>query len=139
MRILGLDIGTVRIGVAVSDDMGWTAQPLSVIRRRSEEADLDILAELVESCDVGEIVVGLPRNMDGSIGEMARYVREFRDKLGRRLDLPIHEWDERLSSVAAERVLLEGKVRRRKRKEVIDKVAAAYILQGFLDSRSRGD
>ncbi len=136
MRILGIDIGTVRIGVALSDAMGWTAQPLEVIRRTRPENDLDRLAELAALHDVEEIVIGLPYNMDGSAGPMAALAREFALKMQERLGLPVREWDERLSSAAAERALLEGDVRRNKRKQVIDKVAAAIILQGYLDHKA---
>ncbi len=136
MRILGIDIGTVRIGVALSDAMGWTAQPLEVIRRTRPENDLDRLAELAALHDVEEIVIGLPYNMNGSAGPMAALAREFALKMQERLGLPVREWDERLSSAAAERALLEGDVRRNKRKQVIDKVAAAIILQGYLDHKA---
>jgi len=135
MRILGLDIGTVRIGVALSDEMGWTAQPLEVIRHTSDENDIEEIRKIVEEYGVDSIVVGLPMNMDGSIGPMAEKIRKINEKLEQNFDIPIIEWDERLSSVAVERVLLEGDVRRDKRKLVVDKMAASYILQGYLDSK----
>lgn len=138
MRILGLDLGTVRLGVAVSDEMGWTAQPLTVIKHRGEKEDLDAIAEIIEEYGVGELVVGLPTNMNGSIGPMAEKALKFMDELRQRFDLPVHQWDERLSTVAVERTLLDADVRRNKRKKVIDKMAASYILQGYLDLRSGG-
>ncbi len=136
MRVLGLDPGTVRLGVALSDAMGWTAQPLEVVRVGKVGEELDRIAQLIEEHNVSEIVVGLPLNMDGSEGPKALESRQLIEKLQVRFELPIHAWDERLTTVAAERALLEGDVRRDKRKNVIDKVAAAYMLQGFLDHRS---
>lgn len=135
MRILGLDLGSVRIGVALSDEMGWTAQPLTVLAHRGEEQDLAAVRELVATHGVTEIVVGLPRHMNGTEGEMALKARAFADGL-RAAGLVVHEWDERLSTAAAERMLVQADLSRKKRKAVVDKVAAAYILQGFLDSRA---
>lgn len=137
MRILGLDFGTVRLGVALSDEMGWTAQPLEVIKRSDNGDELDSLARIVEEYNVDEIVIGMPFNMDGTVGPMAEAVREFAEDLKSRFELPVREWDERLSSKAAERVLIEGNIRRKKRKTLIDKVSAAMILQGYLDSGDR--
>lgn len=134
MRILGLDVGTVRIGVALSDEMGWTAQPLETIKHTTEEKDIIEIDKLVKQYSVEKIVVGLPKNMNGSIGEMAEKIKKFNEKLETELGLPVIEWDERLSSVAVERVLIEGDVSRNKRKQVVDKMAASYILQGYLDS-----
>ncbi len=134
MRIGALDVGDRRIGVAVSDELGLTAQGLSVVRRTNLEADMRALRECFEPYTPTTIVVGLPRNMNGSEGPQAGKVRRFATDLEQSLGLPLVFWDERLSTVAAERVLIEGNVRRAKRKHVIDKVAAVVILQGYLDS-----
>jgi putative Holliday junction resolvase len=138
MRILGLDMGTVRIGIALSDEMGWTAQPLTVLKHTDDDADLAAISELVREHNVTEVVIGLPRNMNGSEGPMAQKVLAFAARLRTETGLTVHEWDERLSTSAAERMLVEVDLSRKKRKAVIDKVAAAYILQGFLDSRGGG-
>ena len=135
MRILGLDVGTVRVGVALSDELGLTAQPLTVVSLRHEESGFRELVRLAETYQVEEIVCGLPINMNGTIGSSAERVRAFIEKLGALVRVPIQEWDERLTTAQAERVLIEGGVRREKRKEVVDKVAAVLILQGFLDWR----
>ena len=135
MRYLGIDFGTQRIGLALSDEMGWTAQPHSVLKHTSLEKDLDALAEIVRENDVGHIVIGLPRHMSGAEGEMAAMARNFADAAGQRFGLPVEFMDERLSSMAAERALIEGGVKRDKRRGVVDKVAAALILQTYLDSK----
>jgi len=137
MRILGLDFGSKVIGVAISDDLTITAQPLTSIRRISLEKDLSSILELVAGYQVEEVVVGLPINMNGTKGESARKAEAFIEKLQGRLSFKIIPWDERMTTMAAERALLEGDVSRRKRRKVIDQVAAALILQGYLDSRSR--
>ncbi|OIQ58534.1 putative holliday junction resolvase [Moorella thermoacetica] len=133
MRIMGLDVGTKTIGVALSDPLGWTAQGLTTIRRRSLAADLAALKELVRRYGVEELVVGLPRNMNGSLGPQAEAVRAFARRLQAEVGLPVHFFDERLTTVAAGRVLLEADLSRRRRRQVIDQVAATYILQGYLD------
>lgn len=133
MRIMGLDVGTKTIGVALSDPLGWTAQGLTTIRRRSLAADLAALKELVRRYGVEELVVGLPRNMNGSLGSQAEAVRAFARHLQAEVGLPVHFIDERLTTVAAGRVLLEADLSRRRRRQVIDQVAATYILQGYLD------
>lgn len=137
MRILGLDFGSKVIGVAISDELTITAQPLTSIRRISLEKDLSSILEIVAGYQVEEVVVGLPINMNGTKGESARKAEAFIEKLQGRLSSKIIPWDERLTTMAAERALLEGDVSRRKRRKVIDRVAAALILQGYLDSRSR--
>ncbi|MBP1904840.1 putative Holliday junction resolvase [Paenibacillus turicensis] len=137
MKILGLDYGDRRIGVSISDDLGWTAQGLEVIERRKEGQDLLRIAELVKQYEVEEIVVGLPKNMNGTIGPRGELCQAFASELSEKLQLPIHLWDERLSTVAAERTLLEADVSRKKRKGVVDKLAAALILQNYLDSKSK--
>lgn len=134
LRWMGLDVGERTIGVAVSDPLGITAQGVEVIRRRTPEADFARLAELVRTYDVGGIVVGLPRNMNGTLGPRGEAARAFAAECRTRLQLPVREWDERLSTVAAERSLLEADVSRAGRKRVIDMIAATIILQNFIDS-----
>ncbi len=136
MRIGGLDVGDRTIGVAVSDELGLTAQGLEVIRRRSPEEDLARLGEIARQYDVARWVVGMPRNMNGSYGPRSELTREFMQRLAEHSGLPVEAWDERLSTMAAERVLLEADVSRARRRKVIDKMAAAVILQGYLDSRT---
>ncbi len=135
MRILGLDLGEKNIGVAVSDQLGWTAQGLESIRSNGQvDADLDKINVVVQKYEVEKIIVGLPRNMDGSYGPQAKKALKYAKLLNKRLDLPVETWDERLSTVAAQRVLIEADVSRKKRRRVVDKMAAAIILQGYLDS-----
>lgn len=135
MRILGLDVGEKTIGVAVSDPMGWTAQGVTVIRRTTLERDLTSLHDLVREYQVETFVVGLPRRTDGSYGPETDKIYQFGSELKRKFTLPVEYWDERFSTVAAERILLEGDVSRAKRRQVIDKVAATVILQAYLDSK----
>ena len=137
MRTLGLDVGTKTVGVALSDELGITAQSLKVLRRRNLKEDVGQLAALVREHEVSRIVIGLPLNMDGTEGPRAAASRSFGQTLSDRLALPVEYWDERLSTVAAERVLLEADLSRKKRKQVIDQLAAAYILQGWLDAQER--
>jgi len=136
LRIGGLDVGDKTIGVALSDELGWTAQGLEVIRRRSAEHDFTRLAAIAKQYGVQSWVVGMPRNMNGTYGPRAEFTRAFMAQLSERVGLPVESWDERLTTVAAQRALLEADVSRAKRRQVIDKVAAAVILQGFLDSQS---
>lgn len=138
MRWMGLDYGDKTIGVAVSDEMGWTAQGIEVIRRKSPEEDLERIRTLVETYGVDELVVGFPRNMNGSVGPRGEICKEFAETLRRKLQLPVHLWDERLTTAEAERMLIKADVSRKKRRQVIDKMAAALILQGFLDSKPKG-
>lgn len=137
MRIIGLDVGEKTIGVALSDGLGLTAQGVEVIRRASRAQDIARLQELIEANDVSQIVVGLPKNMDGSIGARAQTCQSFALELEKALGLPVILWDERLTTVAAERTLLSADVSRKKRKQVIDKLAASLILQAFLDAQRR--
>ncbi|MFY0529226.1 Holliday junction resolvase RuvX [Archangium gephyra] len=142
MRTLGLDYGTKTIGVAASDGLGLTAQTVTTIRRTNLKADLAALKELVREYEADRFVVGLPLNMDGSEGPRAEATRKFVEALTEVLGLPVELWDERLSTVAAQRTLLEADVSRAKRREVIDQMAAQFILQGWLDARrppSSGD
>lgn len=138
MRIMALDVGTKRIGVAMSDELLLTAQGADTIRRTSTDADMGIIKKMVGENDVSEIVVGLPVNMNGTLGPKAREVAEFAEGLKRLVSVPVTSWDERLTTVQAERVLLEADVSRAKRKGSIDKIAAQIILQSYLDSRKRG-
>ena len=133
MRIMGLDFGSKTIGVAVSDALLWTAQGVKTIRR--SKAELDELRELIRDYEVNEIVLGYPRNMNGTMGPRCELTDEFAKVLRQEFELPVELWDERLSTVAAQRTLLEGDVSRAKRKLVIDKMAAVFILQGYLDRR----
>lgn len=140
MRILGLDFGSKTIGVAVSDPFGWTAQGLEIIRREDENNLKKSIARIQEICkeySVETIVLGYPKNMNNTLGERVEKTEAFKKRLEREIKLPIELWDERLSTVAAERSLLEADISRAKRKKVIDKQAAVFILQGYLDSKSR--
>lgn len=133
MRIMGLDVGEKRIGIAISDELGWTAQGHSVLQRGKLGADLEHLGRLCSELGVETIVVGFPRNMNGTVGAKAEEIMEFGRLLRDTLGLPVEYWDERLTTVAATRTLLEANVSRQKRKGVIDKLAAVNILQGYLD------
>lgn len=137
MRVLGLDVGTKTIGVAISDEMGWTAQGIETIKINAERNELGFarIKELVNEYNVEQIVIGLPKNMNGTIGERGLACQDFADKLHTFLTLPCTLWDERLSTMAAEKMLISADVSRKKRKKVIDKVAAVVILQGYLDSK----
>ncbi len=134
MRILALDHGTVRIGLAVSDEMKLFAQPLDYLPAEPFAEFVQQLKSIVKEKEVDLIVVGMPRNMDGSYGPAAQRVREFVIALKEAVPMPIRTWDERLTSVTANRLLSEGNVRGEKRKEKVDKVAAAVLLQSYLDS-----
>ncbi|MHA3976534.1 Holliday junction resolvase RuvX [Halovulum sp. GXIMD14794] len=131
--LMGLDLGTKTIGVAVSDGRLSVASPLQTVKRKKFGADADALQALIEGRQIGGLVLGLPRNMDGTEGPRAQSTRAFARNFTARHPIPVMLWDERLSTVAAERALLEADASRRRRAEVIDHVAAAVILQGFLD------
>jgi len=131
--LIGLDLGTKTIGVAVSDQLGSIATPVSTIRRKKFGLDAQALLEIMSERNIGGMVLGLPRNMDGSEGPRAQATRAFARNFTRLCDLPLTYWDERLSTVAAERALLEADTSRARRAELIDHVAAGYILQGALD------
>ena len=131
--IMGLDLGTKTIGVAVSDTLRSVASPLETVRRTKFTADAMALEAMIAKRDIRAVILGLPLNMDGSEGPRIQSTRAFARNLARRIDLPITFWDERLSTVAAERALLEADTTRKRRAEVIDHVAAGYILQGALD------
>ena len=137
IRIMGLDFGSKTVGVAVSDPLGITAQGIEIVRRTSENKLRKTLArieELVTEYEVTEIVLGFPKNMNNTIGERAEKSLAFKEMLERRTGLPVVMWDERLTTVSAERTLIENKVRREDRKKYIDQIAAVFILQGYLDS-----
>jgi len=135
-RVLALDIGTKRIGVAISDELGWIAQPMTVIKRKSDEQVLRRIEEIVKKNEVSEIVVGLPLTLRGEIGKSACMVLAFVEKLKEYLHIPIITWDESFSSAQAEKALIQADISRLKRKKVIDKIAAALILESFLKARS---
>ncbi len=132
-RLMGLDLGTKTIGLALSDITRTIATPLQTIRREKFITDIEILLQLAKEHDVSALVIGLPFNLDGSEGPRAQATRAFARNLGQHTELPLVFWDERLSTVAVERTLLEADASRKRRAEVIDKMAAAYILQGALD------
>ena len=137
MRIMGLDFGSKTVGVAVSDSLLITAQGVEIIRRKEENKLRRTLArieELILEYQVEEIVLGYPKNMNNTLGERVQRTEEFREKLEKRTGLEVVMWDERLSTVSAVEVLKEGNVRRENRKNYVDKIAASFILQGYLDS-----
>ncbi len=138
MRIMGLDFGSKTVGVAISDPLGITAQGVEIIRRKEENKLRQTYArieELIVAYQVEAIVLGLPKNMNATEGERAQLTREFRDGLERRTGLPVTMWDERLTTVAADKAMMEAGIRREHRKDYVDMIAASLILQGYLDSR----
>ena len=137
MRVLAIDPGTVRIGLALSDPSGTIAQPLSVLKRRSETEDLQALVDVVKRHDVDQIVVGLPRTMDGRLEAAAQDAQAFGEEVRRATGRPVAYWDERLTTVAAERYLIEQGKRRGKRRQEVDRMAATLMLQGYLDYQRR--
>jgi len=139
LRILAIDPGSVRLGLALSDPSGTIAQPLSVLSRRSEAEDLKALVDLVARHDVGAIVIGLPRMMDGRLEAAAQEAQAFGTRVEQATGRPVAYWDERLTTVAAERYLIEQGKRRSKRRQEVDRMAATLLLQGYLDyQRGRG-
>ena len=140
IRIMGLDYGSKTVGVAISDPLGLTAQGIEIIRRTSENKLRRTLArieELVREYEVTTIVLGFPKNMNNTVGERGEKSLEFKEMLERRIGIPVIMWDERLTTVSANRTLMESGVRREDRKEYVDMIAAVYILQGYLDSLER--
>ena len=138
MRIMGLDFGSKTVGVAISDPLLITAQGIEIIRRKDENKLRQTLArieELIVEYEVSKIVLGFPKNMNDTLGERAALSLEFQDKLERRTGLPVVMWDERLTTVAADKAMMEAGIRREDRKEYVDKIAAVFILQGYLDRR----
>jgi putative holliday junction resolvase len=138
MRVMGLDVGSKTVGVAISDELGWTAQGLETLKINEEENSFGFeqLGKLIQEYGVEKVVVGLPKNMNGSIGPRGEASQKFAKELETRFGISAILWDERLTTMAAERVLLEADVSRKKRKKVIDKMAAVMILQGYLDSKN---
>ncbi|NQD65495.1 Holliday junction resolvase RuvX [Bacillus haikouensis] len=137
MRVMGLDVGSKTVGVAISDALGWTAQGIETVRINEDEGEfrIDRIKELAEEYEVESVIVGLPKNMNNTIGPRGEASKAYGELIQSELALPVKYWDERLSTMAAERVLLEADVSRKKRKKVIDKMAAVMILQGYLDSQ----
>ncbi len=139
MRIMGLDFGSKTVGVAVSDALLMTAQGVEIIRRKEENKLRQTLArieELIVEYEVEEIVLGLPKHMNGTEGVRVELTEEFKEKLERRTGLPVTFWDERLTTVSADRTMMEAGIRRENRKDYVDMLAATFILQGYLDRRS---
>jgi len=139
MRIMGLDFGSKTVGVAISDPLLITAQGITIIRRERENKLRQTLAQieaLIEEYKVSEIVLGNPKHMNADLGERAELSAQFKEMLERRTGLPVVLWDERLTTVAAEKAMMEAGIRREHRKEHVDKIAAVLILQGYLDYRS---
>jgi putative Holliday junction resolvase len=138
MRVMGLDLGTKTVGVAISDALQLTAQGIETITRNKENQLRQTLArieQLILEYEVTEIVLGLPKHMNNDMGDRAEFSLEFKDKLERRTGLPVALWDERLTTVSADRVMMESGVRREDRKQFVDKIAATIILQGYLDRK----
>ena len=139
-RVLGLDVGEKRIGMAISDPMGWSAQPIETLHRTKLEKDLDQIQKWVDHYKAKKIVVRLPKNMNGTVGPQGEDTKEFAELLKNHLNSEIEFifWDERLSSRSAERILIEGNVSRKNRKGLIDTVAAVIILQNYMDAQPKG-
>ncbi|MBN3038861.1 MAG: Holliday junction resolvase RuvX [Candidatus Omnitrophica bacterium] len=135
MRILALDVGEKNIGLAISDELGWTAQGLPTLRYQENTEALLEITNVVKENNVSEIVVGMPINMDGSLGKKAKEVVSFLESLQKEVSVPIKLWDERMSSVQAEKLMLKADLSRKKRKKKVDQLAAQIILQTYLDSR----
>lgn len=134
-RILGLDVGDKYIGVAVSDLLRFTAQGVTTIKRESKVKDFKAIEDLLIEYDIKTVVVGLPKNMNGTLGPQSEKVTKFAEKIKNKFKIDIIYIDERLTTVSAERILIESEVRRENRKKVIDKIAASYILQTYLDRK----
>lgn len=135
-RILALDYGTKRIGVALSDELGWTAQPLETYERRTLDRDIVHIHDLVRTHEVGQVLLGLPLRLNGEEGPAVQAVHEFLARLGEALPVPIVTWDERMTTKAAEEMLIAADVSRKKRKGVVDRVAAAILLQSYLEAQA---
>ncbi|MBT2694147.1 Holliday junction resolvase RuvX [Bacillus sp. ISL-55] len=138
MRTMGLDVGSKTVGIALSDELGWTAQGLETLKINEDENvfGFDELGKIIKEYEVDKVVVGLPKNMNGSIGPRGEASQFYARELEERFGVSVILWDERLTTVAAERVLLEADMSRKKRKKVIDKMAAMMILQGYLNSQN---
>jgi putative Holliday junction resolvase len=136
MKALGLDVGDSKIGVAISDGLGYTAQGITTFRRRTLKKDLHVIEKLIRDNEVGEVVVGLPLKMNGRYSSQTNKILAFCDFLTKNLRVPVRTWDERLTTVQAIKILKKGHIRRKKRAPLIDKVAAVIILQGYLDRKN---
>ena len=138
MRAMGLDVGSKTVGIAISDELGWTAQGLKTLKINEERKQFGFeeIGQLIREYQVDTVVIGLPKNMNGTIGPRGEASKQFANEIESRFDVQTVLWDERLTTMAAERVLLEADVSRKKRKKVIDKMAAVMILQGYLDSKN---
>lgn len=137
MRILALDVGKRKIGISVSDALGITAQPFETITTKSKEGDFKRIKEIVDDMRISKIIVGLPLNMNGTAGNSAKKIYGFVEGLKEEINIPVQLWDERLSTIQANRILLEADLSRRKRKRLDDKIAAQLILQSYLDARDK--
>lgn len=135
MRILALDVGEKNIGLAISDKLGLIAQGLPTLRHQTKDEDISAIANILKAHHITEVVVGIPINLDGSLGKKAQEVAVFLEDLKKKITLPIKVWDERFTSVQAEKVLLEAGLSRKKRKKKIDQLAARLILQNYLDAK----
>ena len=135
-RILALDYGTKRIGVALSDEMGWTAQPLETYERRTLDQDIAHIQDLVRTHEVGRVVLGLPLRLGGEEGPAVQAVHQFLEPLAEALPVPVVTWDERLTTVEAEELLIAADVSRKKRKGTVDRIAAAFLLQSYLEAQA---
>lgn len=133
VRYLGIDFGTKRLGLAISDELGIIAGRYGTIERKGTKTDVDKLKRIVEREKIQKVIIGYPKNMDGSSGDTVRKVEDFVSNIKRQINIPIETWDERLSSVSAEKILIRGNVKRRKRKKVIDQLSAVIILQNYLN------
>lgn len=135
MRIIGIDYGDSRIGIAVSDPFGWTAQGLETIdAKKGINSILNRIGELIKTYSAEKIIVGFPRNMNGTIGERGEKTEEFIKIIEDKFGIPVLKWDERLTTVAAQKVMIETNVKKNKKKGLVDTISATYILQGYLDS-----
>ncbi|MBL4951297.1 Holliday junction resolvase RuvX [Neobacillus sp. YIM B02564] len=137
MRVMGLDVGSKTVGIALSDELGWTAQGLKTLHINEEKQEFGFkeIGQLITEYQVSQVVVGFPKNMNGTIGPRGEASKQYAAEIERRFGVSAILWDERLTTMAAERVLLEADLSRKKRKKVIDKMAAVMILQGYLDSK----
>jgi putative holliday junction resolvase len=138
MRIMGLDVGSKTVGIAISDELGWTAQGLKTLKIDEEKNKFgfDEIGQLIKEYGISQVVIGLPKNMNGTIGPRGEASKRYAEEIENQFSVSTVLWDERLTTMAAERVLLEADVSRKKRKKVIDKMAASMILQGYLDSKN---
>ena len=136
MKIIALDIGTVRIGVAASDILEIIASAYTVVKRKNLQSDVKAIVDIINNLQAGQVVIGLPLKMDGSEGQSVEMAKSFGDELSKQIDVPIVYQDERLSTVSAQKILIESGMRREKRKDKVDSLAATFILQSFLDKKS---